>query len=118
MQQLGLFIQNSNLLIPGLKYIPNYISEAQGESLIEVIDAQAWLSDLTRRVQHYGYKYDYTTRAIDQKHYIGTIPDWLLPLCDRLLNDGVFIKLPDQVIIKRVFAWARDFSSYRLYTMF
>ena len=42
--------------IPGLNYIPNYISKEEEHVLLDLIDKQPWLSDLKRRVQHYGYK--------------------------------------------------------------
>ena len=99
MQQLSLFKEKETPLIPGLQYIPDYISNNQEKQLIDIIDAQEWLTDLKRRVQHYGYKYDYTARSINSGHYIGAIPDWLSPLCQKLLEDKLFISLPDQVII-------------------
>ena len=49
--------------IPGLIYISNYISPATAKSLLEIIDQQPWLNELKRRVQHYGYRYDYKKRA-------------------------------------------------------
>ena len=98
MQQLSLSLK-TNPSILGLQYIPDYISIEQERQLINIIDTQNWLTDLKRRVQHYGYKYDYTAKKITNDHYIGAIPDWLLPLCKRLLVEHVFISPPDQVII-------------------
>jgi|GEM_PF-2201343 len=40
--------------IQGLTYTPNYITAEQEQFLISQIDQQPWLSDLKRRVQHYG----------------------------------------------------------------
>jgi hypothetical protein len=51
--------------IPNLTYLPNFISEKEENELVEIIDSQPWLDDLKRRVQHYGYKYDYKARRID-----------------------------------------------------
>ena len=45
--------------INGLNYIENYINDHQHDWLLERIDQEDWLNDLKRRVQHYGYKYDY-----------------------------------------------------------
>lgn len=50
--------------IEGLTYIPKYITQEQEQFLITQIDAQPWLNALKRRVQHYGYKYDYKARKI------------------------------------------------------
>ena len=87
--------------IPGLEYILDYISAPEHQKLIEIIDIQPWLNDLKRRVQHYGYKYDYKARAIDQSMYLGSLPDWLQGLADKLHQDGIFPDIPDQVIVNQ-----------------
>ncbi|WP_348714956.1 alpha-ketoglutarate-dependent dioxygenase AlkB [Tenacibaculum sp. 190130A14a] len=85
--------------INGLVYKEHFITEAEERTLIDIIDKQPWLSDLKRRVQHYGYKYDYRARKINQSFRIGELPNWSKPLCDRLLNQGVIDFRPDQIII-------------------
>ena len=78
MTQFNLFDNDiSDKHIAGLTYQPNYISKAEETALIQLIDNQTWLSDLKRRVQHYGYKYDYRARRIDLSMKIGKLPyDW------------------------------------------
>lgn len=73
--------------IQGLTYTPNYITTEQEQLLISQIDKQTWLNDLKRRVQHYGYKYDYKARKITSDLKIGNIPDWLqiLPNFDQVI---------------------------------
>ena len=66
MQQLSLFESKTTSSIPGLQYIPDYISASQEKYLIDIIDSQDWLTDISRRVQHYGYKYDYVTITSNQ----------------------------------------------------
>ncbi|MCD6035583.1 MAG: 2OG-Fe(II) oxygenase superfamily protein [Rickettsiales bacterium] len=85
--------------IPGLQYIPDYITSDQEAELLSCIDAQSWLRDLKRRVQHYGWKYDYKARSITGDLRLGPLPDWLERYCNKLQGDGVFEKVPDQVII-------------------
>lgn len=63
--------------IEGLTYIPDYITTEQEQSLISQIDKQPWLNDLKRRVQHYGYKYDYKARKITPDLKIADVPEWL-----------------------------------------
>jgi len=70
--------------IPGLEYVLDFISPAQEQALIEAIDDQPWLNDLKRRVQHYGYKYDYKARAVTPDSYLGPLPDWLQPVLEKL----------------------------------
>lgn len=99
-----MFKYNDNKLkaeqqIPGLKYLTDYITKEEELELIAIIDKQPWLLDLKRRVQHYGYKYDYKNKAIDQSHYLGPLPNWLNSLSKQLCTKGIFKVLPDQVII-------------------
>jgi alkylated DNA repair dioxygenase AlkB len=85
-------------MITGLTYLPGFLAIAEQESLISMIDSQPWLSDLKRRTQQYGYKYDYTRKVADASLYLGPIPAWLTPFTRYLAYD-FFVKEPDQVII-------------------
>jgi len=87
------------LQIPGLAYKPDFITLDEHDELISIVNQQPWLSDLKRRVQHYGYKYDYKARGIDGSMFLGPLPDWLAFLSQRLYQEGVFDTQPDQVII-------------------
>ncbi|MFT4968052.1 MAG: alkylated DNA repair dioxygenase AlkB [Candidatus Deianiraeaceae bacterium] len=70
-------LQNEIPLIQGLTYTQNFITEEKEQQLISEIDKQLWLNDLKRRVQHYGYKYNYKARKITPDLKIGEIPQWL-----------------------------------------
>ena len=85
--------------ISGLTYIPDFITFAEQDFLLSQIDQQPWLTDLKRRVQHYGYKYDYKARTVDHNAYLGSLPGWLSSLSNKLHNDGIFPSVPDQVIV-------------------
>lgn len=85
--------------ISGLTYIPDFISAQEQDFLLSQIDQQSWLTDLKRRVQHYGYKYDYKARAVGNDAYLGSLPDWLTLLSKKLHDDAVFPSVPDQVIV-------------------
>jgi|SRR4028118_1425327 Alkylated DNA repair protein len=85
--------------IIGFQYISDYITQYHHNLLIQQIDTQPWLTDLKRRVQHYGYKYDYKAKAINQSLHLGDLPDWLLNLAQRLHYDNLISELPDQVIV-------------------
>jgi len=99
MKQLGLFPSDPKPAVPGLEYIDSYISKEEELQLLSMIDQNPWINDLKRRVQHYGYKYDYRSKKIDSSHYIGPIPEWLKPFCNRLLAEEIFDTLPDQIIV-------------------
>lgn len=85
--------------ISGPTYISDFISAQQQDSLLSQIDQQPWLTDLKRRVQHYGYKYDYKARTVSNDAYLGPLPDCLSSLCKKLHDDGIFPSAPDQVIV-------------------
>ena len=96
--------------VPGLKYVPDFISEREEEKLVEAIDAADWSSELQRRVQHYGWRYDYRARQIDASMRIGPLPEWAVRLARRLVSRGLLIELPDQVIVNE---YVRDQSIAR-----
>lgn len=50
--------------IDGLTYIPDYIDATSEDALISTIDVQPWITELKRRVQHYGWRYDYKARSV------------------------------------------------------
>lgn len=89
------FINSMN----GLEYYPKFISEGEELELITAIDNANWLNDLKRKVQHYGFKYDYKARRIDESFRIGTLPNWSDFIVDRILKNGIVNHQPDQLII-------------------
>jgi alkylated DNA repair dioxygenase AlkB len=84
-------------MIDGLKYITDFISEEEESDLLNQIDNQEWCLDLKRRVQHYGYKYDYTKKKINESMRVGEIPAFLNKYKE--LVSVFFEKSPDQIII-------------------
>ena len=71
-------------MINGLVYLPNIIDTNQAHRLIQHIDNEAWRTDLKRRVQHYGYVYDYKRRTVDHDMYLGALPDWSMGITNLL----------------------------------
>ena len=59
-----LIIQVAMYGISGLIYLPEYISQPHHDWLLTQIDEQVWDTGLKRRVQHYGYRYDYKARKV------------------------------------------------------
>lgn len=87
------------MLPAGALYLPNYIDQSDEIALLSQIDNLPWLGDLKRRVQHYGYRYDYKARRVTDDSFLGPLPCWLDALANRLWEEGVFGDRPDQVII-------------------
>ena len=87
--------------VPGLCLIENFISEKEEDMLVEEIDKN-WHEndfDLKRRVQHYGWKYDYRSRRVHSDMHIGELPPWAKILATRLVNQKLVTNTPDQVIV-------------------
>lgn len=82
------------MLPPSSRYIPDYIDEAYEVALLSTIDGSTWLGDLRRRVQHYGFRYDYRARRVTVDSCLGPLPDWLAVMADRLRKDGISTSNP------------------------
>jgi alkylated DNA repair dioxygenase AlkB len=85
--------------IKGLSLVEDFISTEDQQILVKWIDDQPWLTDLKRRVQHYGYRYDYRARTIDYSMYLGPLPVLLQAPTIRMKEKGLIDFLPDQAII-------------------
>lgn len=94
--QLSLF---PDQLPDGLLYRSGYLTSGEEAALVACIDAAPWRNDLRRRVQHYGYRYDYKARRARREDHLGPLPEWLDPVLVKLCADGLFAQLPDQVIV-------------------
>lgn len=87
------------MLPPAALYLADYVDDATESRLLDAIDQSAWLDDLKRRVQHYGFRYDYKARRVTDDAYLGPLPVWLEALAERLQREGLFRAQPDQVIV-------------------
>ncbi len=86
--------------IPGLQYIPCFLTDAEQAATVRYIDNLPWRDDLERRVQHYGWRYDYRARGVGADMRIGPLPGWLRAIGQRLFNEtGAFDREPDQAIV-------------------
>lgn len=85
--------------IPGLTYVPNFLTEAEEEDIVAEIDRNEWIEDLKRRVQHYGWRYDYKARRVDSSMDLGSFPGWAERIARRLVQRNLVSQLPDQLIV-------------------
>ena len=81
------------------KYIADFITPAQEKDLLAAVDAAIWKTDLKRRVQHYGYLYDYTERNIKPSDKLGALPQWVKEISERLMQKKIFESPPVQLIV-------------------
>ena len=87
------------MVVPGLTYIAGFVATPDEAALLAAVDTEPWLSDLRRRVQHYGYRYDYKARKVDPSMYLGPLPVWAQSLAVRLVAEGHMPTAPDQLIV-------------------
>jgi alkylated DNA repair dioxygenase AlkB len=85
--------------IDGLTSLPGYLDAGEQQALLATVDALPWRDDLRRRVQHYGYRYDYGRKRVDAGAFLGPLPAWAGALAERLHRDGHAPQPPDQVIV-------------------
>jgi len=86
-------------MIQGLSYHPEFVSADEAQQLLAAVDAEPWPGTLKRRVQHYGYRYDYKARAVDRSMHLGALPAWAATLIDRMRERSLFPAPPDQLIV-------------------
>jgi len=95
----NIFNHNHEYQLDGLQYLADFISPVEHDLLLNAIDTHPWLDDLKRRVQHYGYKYDYKQHKVNHSMKIADLPPFLKTFADRLQKQGFFNDTPDQVIV-------------------
>jgi alkylated DNA repair dioxygenase AlkB len=81
----------------GLRVVRDYITPSQEDVLTRTIDAQPWLTSMNRRVQHYGWRYDYRARRVRADAFLGPLPRFLDELTNRLRTTDELA--PDQAIV-------------------
>src|SRR5687768_16525340 len=89
-------IAESTSVIPGLIYIPDFITKAEERRILERVDSGEWNYEYSRRRQQFGYRYDYKSEHLT---HLGPLPDWLQELAERLAREGIFDQIPDQALV-------------------
>lgn len=87
--------------IKGLIYIKDFVRDSQ--HLINFVDRQPWMTALVRRVQHYGYRYDYRARSVTKEMFLGPLPSLFQQIAQQLFDAALFRSMPDQVIVNEYF---------------
>jgi len=85
--------------IAGLEIYPDFITQEEEKALIKSIDNSPWQDVLKRRVQHYGYKYYYRARKINNSLFLGALPSWSEIISQRMADKKIINFTPDQAII-------------------
>ena len=89
----------STALPEGLIYVPDFMSVAEQMKLLVAIDERKWSQELKRRVQHYGYRYDYKARQVDRSMRLGPLPDFVQDVLNELRMHEAVRSDFDQLIV-------------------
>jgi alkylated DNA repair dioxygenase AlkB len=79
----------------GLRYIQNFVTPEEEQSLLAAIDACPWNKTISRRTQQYGFEYDYSRSSMPRA--CAPIPAWLHSLKEAI--ETTTRRSFDQVII-------------------
>ena len=90
--------QSITVGIPGLCYHQSFLSAERQKLIMECINSAPWMTDLKRRVQHYGWRYDYSARFVSENMKAAPIPAPMRDLAEMLHERGWFDRPPDQII--------------------
>lgn len=83
--------------VPGLRIACDAIAPAEEAALLREIEAGAWdATSLRRRVQHYGFRYDYASPRLSPAP---PLPAWALGLYDTCVEVGLGCPAPPQQVI-------------------
>lgn len=97
--------------IPGLAYIPYYVTEHEERQLVAAIDTEPWDTSWDRRRQPYGASYGKQTEAGR------AIPPWGVALARRMHEEGLSERPFDQMLVNEYLpgqgiAWHRDYDPF------
>ena len=79
--------------------MPGIVTEAEEQRILLRISQAPWMTDLSRRVQHYGYRYNYRGGPTNgRRDPAPAFPRWATVIGERLSSffDGA---MPEQCIV-------------------
>ncbi|KAK1569164.1 hypothetical protein Q3G72_033335 [Acer saccharum] len=79
-------LEASELDIPGLYLLHDFVSTKEEEELLAAVDNRPWKGLSKRRVQHYGYEFCYDTRNVDTRQCLGELPSFVSSIVGRILS--------------------------------
>jgi len=85
--------------IPGLIVHRAFLAPEACQRLVGLIDQAPWSTELKRRVQHYGFRYNYRQRSQALDPAVSAIPSWGGDLIGKMLAAGVLLRASDQIIV-------------------
>jgi alkylated DNA repair protein alkB family protein 8 len=78
---------SDDVVVPGLRIVPDFIDAEEESRLLALFDGTsgaAWEEGISRRVQHYGFAFNYRTIMLDYNRAVPPIPEQCSPLIARM----------------------------------
>ena len=92
--------ETKDIVIPGVYVLNDFVSEEEEKSLIHNIDNEEYVPQLHRRVQHYGYRFDYKSKDILKDISLGELPVMFNSLLAQVEEKKVLkYGRPDQITV-------------------
>eukprot|EP00250_Pteridium_aquilinum_P013503 c21374_g1_i1 orf=43-1125(+) len=91
--------------IPGLHLFQNFVGEDIEQEILAAVDERPWQVLSKRRVQHYGYEFQYKIRNVDIMQSMGKLPEFTDRIVEKIsalpeLIDADEVSLPlDQLTV-------------------
>eukprot|EP00898_Chlorokybus_atmophyticus_P003773 jgi/Chlat1/4397/Chrsp29S04535 len=70
--------------IQGLRLYKDFITEDEEKMLLAEVGQREWQHLAKRRVQHYGFEFQYKIRNVDVSESLGVLPEFTHPIADRI----------------------------------
>ena len=86
---------DADIFTQGASILPDFITPAEEQRILLRISQVPWLTELQRRVQHYGFRYDYSGGGVREP--ARPFPPWTQAISERLLPH--LTSLPVQCIV-------------------
>lgn len=86
----------SQLPVPGLTFIPDFLTPDEEMAIIQELDSCSWSTALARRTQHYGYEYNYKSK--NAQTLAPPLTGRILGIAERLRDQGL-MDMPTQCIV-------------------
>ncbi|UBF26976.1 alpha-ketoglutarate-dependent dioxygenase AlkB [Kovacikia minuta CCNUW1] len=88
--------------IPGLRYLPDYLTAAEEGALVAAIEQAGWENGGMRRlVRQFGYRYSFSRRSMAPGDFREALPNWGASIARRLHQGNLLPAVPNQMLANR-----------------
>ncbi|WP_421659071.1 alpha-ketoglutarate-dependent dioxygenase AlkB [Leptothermofonsia sp. ETS-13] len=88
--------------IPGLRYLPNYITEAEEAALVAGVEQAGWQNaGMQRLVRQFGIRYSFFRRSVAPEDSHEPLPEWGQAIALRLYQENLMPAIPNQLLANR-----------------